>query len=157
MCGSVHNIILSANILCGLSNSLLGKLVYVVVQFYPWFKFYFPLFWGMVMYDNEFKTKENKILNQGIKLNHNLCMYNQAINMIHWQWTQANGHIQHAKNNKLIFISSPLNVCYPYKLNNNNNKNNANKFLPSVVNDKRHCRLFIQAAYFYFTLHRLKL
>ena len=35
--------------------------VYVVVQFYPWFKFYFPLFWGMVMYDNEFETKENKI------------------------------------------------------------------------------------------------
>ena len=35
--------------------------VSVVVQFYPWFKFYFPLFWGMVMYDNEFKTKENKI------------------------------------------------------------------------------------------------
>ena len=33
----------------------------VVVQFYPWFKFYFPLFLGMVMYDNEFKTKENKI------------------------------------------------------------------------------------------------
>jgi len=35
--------------------------VYVVVQFYPWFKFYFPLFLGMVIYDNEFKTKENKI------------------------------------------------------------------------------------------------
>ena len=35
--------------------------VYVVVQFYPWFKFYFPLFWGMVMHDNEFKTKEDKI------------------------------------------------------------------------------------------------
>ena len=35
--------------------------VYVAVQFYPWFKFYF-LFWGsMVMYDNEFETKENKI------------------------------------------------------------------------------------------------
>ena len=31
------------------------------VQFYPWFKFYFPLFWGMVMYDNEFETKEIKI------------------------------------------------------------------------------------------------
>ena len=30
-------------------------------QFYPWFKFYFPLFWGMVMYDYEFETKENKI------------------------------------------------------------------------------------------------
>ena len=40
--------------------------VYVMVQFYPWFKFYFVLFLGMViicmaMYDNEFETKENKI------------------------------------------------------------------------------------------------
>ena len=26
-----------------------------------WFKFYFPLFLGMVMYDNEFKTKESKL------------------------------------------------------------------------------------------------
>ena len=26
----------------------------VVAQFYPLFKFYFPLFWGMVMYVNEF-------------------------------------------------------------------------------------------------------
>ena len=34
--------------------------VYVVVQFYPWFKFYFSLFWGMVMYDNELKTMGNK-------------------------------------------------------------------------------------------------
>ena len=33
----------------------------VVVQFYPWFKFYFLLFLGIVMYDNEFETKENKI------------------------------------------------------------------------------------------------
>ena len=32
-----------------------------MVQFYPWFKFYFSLFWGMVIYDNEFRTKENKI------------------------------------------------------------------------------------------------
>ena len=35
------------------------KHVCVVVQFYPWFKFYFSLFWGMVMYDKEFKTKGN--------------------------------------------------------------------------------------------------
>ena len=35
--------------------------IYVVVQFYPWFKFYFPLFWGTEMYDNEFETKENEI------------------------------------------------------------------------------------------------
>ena len=33
----------------------------VVVHFYPWFKFYFLLFLGMVMYDNDFETKENKI------------------------------------------------------------------------------------------------
>ena len=43
------------------STHLLDLHVNVVVQFYPWFKFYFPLFLGMVMYDNEFKTKENKI------------------------------------------------------------------------------------------------
>ena len=41
-------------------DKILG-LTCVVVQFYPWFKFYFPLFLGMVMYDNEFKTKGNKI------------------------------------------------------------------------------------------------
>ena len=35
--------------------------VYVVVQFYPWFKFSFLLFLGMVMYDNEIETKEKKI------------------------------------------------------------------------------------------------
>ena len=32
----------------------------VVVQFYLWFKFYFPLFWGMAIYDNQFKTMGNK-------------------------------------------------------------------------------------------------
>ena len=32
-----------------------------VVQFCPWFKFYFLLFWGMVLYGNDFETKENKI------------------------------------------------------------------------------------------------
>ena len=40
----------------------------VVVQFYPWCKFYFSLFWGMVMYGNEFKTK-------GKRLNNNIYMY----------------------------------------------------------------------------------
>ena len=31
--------------------------IYVVVQFYPQFKFYFLLFPGIVMYENEFGTK----------------------------------------------------------------------------------------------------
>ena len=35
--------------------------VCVVVQFYPRFKFYFLLYLGMVMYDNDFETKGNKI------------------------------------------------------------------------------------------------
>ena len=35
--------------------------MYVVVSFYPWFNFYFPLFLGMLMCDNEFETKESKI------------------------------------------------------------------------------------------------
>ena len=40
---------------------ILCCMAYVVVRSYPWFKFYFPLFLGMVMYGDEFKTKENKI------------------------------------------------------------------------------------------------
>ena len=35
------------------------------VSIYPSVKIYFLSFWGMVMYDNKFKTKKNKILNQG--------------------------------------------------------------------------------------------
>ena len=35
--------------------------LHVVVQFYPWFKFDFPSFLGMETYDNEIKTKGNKI------------------------------------------------------------------------------------------------
>ena len=50
--------------------------IYVVVQFYPWFKFYFPLFLGMVMYDNDFKTKGDKF-EPRIKLNYHI--YTQAI------------------------------------------------------------------------------
>ena len=51
-------------VLVGLQAPLLPTCVYVVVQFYPWFKFCFPLFLGTVMNmmnDNEFETKENEI------------------------------------------------------------------------------------------------
>lgn len=46
--------------------------VSVVVQFYPWFKFYFLLFqihYHTLPYP---KTKENKKFKPGIKLNHNI-------------------------------------------------------------------------------------
>ena len=49
----------------------------VVVQFYPWIKFSFLLFLGMVMYDNNMimslKQKKRKF-EPRIKLNHNTCM-----------------------------------------------------------------------------------
>ena len=41
------------------------------LDFYPRFKFSFLLFWGMVMHDNEFETKETNIKPK-IKLNHNI-------------------------------------------------------------------------------------
>ena len=34
--------------------------VHVVVQFCFWFNFYFPLFFSMLIYDNEYQTKENQ-------------------------------------------------------------------------------------------------
>ena len=40
-----------------------------MAQFYSWFKCHFPL--GMVIYDNEFETKEHKFKPR-IKLNHNI-------------------------------------------------------------------------------------
>ena len=33
--------------------------VYVVVQFYFWFNLDFPLFFSMLIFDNEYQTKEN--------------------------------------------------------------------------------------------------
>ena len=38
--------------------------VYVVVNFLFQLIFIFPLFWGMVMYANEFKTKEKQKLSE---------------------------------------------------------------------------------------------
>ena len=38
--------------------------MYVVVQFYPWFEFYFPLFWGMRLKQREVKFKPRIKLNQ---------------------------------------------------------------------------------------------
>ena len=41
--------------------------VAVVVQFYLWFKFYLSLFWGMVMYDNKFKSRREFFCKRSIK------------------------------------------------------------------------------------------
>ena len=65
--------------------------VYVIVKFYPWFKFYFPLFLGMVINDNEFETKENKI------------------------WTKDKIEPQHIQSNLWFELSSEPR-CYPPRL-----------------------------------------
>ena len=44
----------------------------VVVQFYPWFNLDFSLFFSMLIYDNEYKTKDNQT-EPRIKLNYNIC------------------------------------------------------------------------------------
>ena len=46
-------------------SSIINSLnVYVVVNFLFQLIFIFPLFWGMVMYANEFKTKEKQKLTE---------------------------------------------------------------------------------------------
>ena len=58
---------------------------YVVVQFYPWLKFYFPLFWGMVLcMIMSLKQREIKF-EPSIKLNHNIysqLVFNQCITLL---------------------------------------------------------------------------
>ena len=54
---------------CG--SGVLGG-IDVVVRLYPWFKLYFLLFLGMVMYDNEFETTTTKKSKPRIKLNHHI-------------------------------------------------------------------------------------
>ena len=50
-----------------------------MVQFFPWFKFYFPLFLGMVMYDNEFNIKEKMLTKDKIKPQHIRCFSLQIL------------------------------------------------------------------------------
>jgi len=49
--------------------------VYVAVQLYPWFNFYFPLFFFILTYDKEYETKENKKNEPRIKLNYNIQLF----------------------------------------------------------------------------------
>ena len=51
----------------------------IVVQFFPWFKFYFPLFLGMVMYDNEFNIKEKMLTKDKIEPQHIICVSLQIL------------------------------------------------------------------------------
>ena len=46
--------------------------MYVVVQFYPWFNFDFPLFFSILIYENKYYTKENQFIEPRIKWNYNI-------------------------------------------------------------------------------------
>ena len=52
-------------------SDLILHILYVVVQFYPWFEFYLLLF-QTHNYISIPKNKGKENLNQGIKLNHNM-------------------------------------------------------------------------------------
>ena len=41
-------------------SDVLHFIIYVVVQFGFWFNLDFPLFFSMLIYDNEYQTKENQ-------------------------------------------------------------------------------------------------
>ena len=61
---------------CLLQQSISPKSIDVVVQFYPSFTFYFPLFWGMGMYDNGFGIKKGTF-KPTIKLNDSIVTRSQ--------------------------------------------------------------------------------
>ena len=67
-----------ATVLVHLALFYRGLIVSVVVQFYPWFKFSFLLFLGMLMYDNNMimslKQKKREF-EPRIKLSHNISTY----------------------------------------------------------------------------------
>ena len=78
--------------------------VYVVVQFYPWFKFYFLLFWGMVIYMMIMSLKQKKLkFKPRIKLNHNV--------------SKLLKHLQGIKNSNFV-VNPPVT--------------NQNSFLPDI-------------------------
>ena len=60
--------------------------MYVVVQFYPWFKFSFVLLLGMVMYDNNMimsLKQKKRTFEPRIKLNHNMYTVREGKTLIH--------------------------------------------------------------------------
>ena len=67
--------------------------LYAVALFYPWFKFYFPLFRGMVMYDIKFERKGNKI------------------------WTKDKIEPQHIHKNRVAVKEFPKVIYRPFLLN----------------------------------------
>ena len=50
-----------SNLKIALLGSSCSRFMFGVGQSYPWIEFYFPLFLNMVIYDNKFKTKENRV------------------------------------------------------------------------------------------------
>ena len=87
---------------------------YVVVQFYPWLTFYFLLFWGMVMYDNEFETKRTN-LNRGKIESQYICQKCEI-----WMWQYIVDALESTKSicgrnpNLQVFIMHVSHICSQY-------------------------------------------
>ena len=87
---------------------------YVVVQFYPWLTFYFLLFWGMVMSDNEFETKRTN-LNQGKIESQYICQKCEI-----WMWQYIVDALESTKSicgrnpNLQVFIMHVSHICSQY-------------------------------------------
>ena len=103
--------------------------VYVVVQFYPWFKFSFLLFLGMVMYDNNMimslKQKKRKF-EPRIKLNHNIYLYSDVHAVVVWLFWLTHSNL------------TPFNI----------------KSVLLIATEWMNCRLFVQCLSLFFMLYR---
>ena len=104
--------------------------VYVVVQFYPWFKFSFLLFLGMVMYDNNMimslKQKKRKF-EPRIKLNHNIYLYSDVHAVVVWLFRLTRSNL------------TPFNI----------------KSVLLIATEWMNCRLFFQHLSSFFMLYRV--
>ena len=111
-------------------NKILPLHVYVVVQFYPWFKFSFLLFLGMVMYDNNMimslKQKKRKF-EPRIKLNHNIYLYSDVHAVVVWFFWLTHSNL------------TPFNI----------------KSVLLIATEWMNCRLFVQHVSSFFMLYRV--
>ena len=80
---------------------------YAVVQFGFWFNLDFPLFFFMLIYDNEYQTKENPNWTKNqIELQHiHTCTYIHAVS---WMLSKLHSQVQHNS------IYAQLRVIFKY-------------------------------------------
>ena len=76
---------------------------YLVVQFYLWFKLYFPLCWGTVMFDNEFDTIPCRIRH-----------YVESMQMLCHRVCKTYANVSYIAFTRSYVVSMP-GLCFLYK------------------------------------------